>query len=157
MKPGHNACGIEPTSFQSRLAVIIIAARIVTRVQTSVKVFPTPPLRHLIDDVRQLDAKALRVESRIHASFPYNISPLKEAVVAVLPLEQVFHMASIFPAAREKRGRALTNIRVDASCTFGIMATRAMDAVEFDAHVESGVVTVVVCCEVDGSRIEVVV
>jgi hypothetical protein len=37
------------------------------------------------------------------------------------------------------------------------VATRAMDAVEFDAHVEESVVMVVVRCGVDGSRIEVVV
>jgi hypothetical protein len=111
----------------------------VTKVNTSVKVFPAPPLRHLIDDVRQLDAKALRVNSRINASFPYDISALKEAVVAVPSLEQVFDMTSVFSGTREEKGRTLT------------------DAVEFDAHVEESVVMVVVRCGVDGSRIEVVV
>jgi hypothetical protein len=129
----------------------------VTKVNTSVKVFPAPPLRHLIDDVRQLDAKALRVNSRINASFPYDISALKEAVVAVLSLEQVFDMTSVFSGTREEKGRTLTDVRVDASGTFSVVATRAMDAVEFDAHVEESVVMVVVRCGVDGSRIEVVV
>jgi hypothetical protein len=129
----------------------------VTKVNASVKILPAPALRHLIDDVRQPDAKALCVESRIHASFPHNVSSLKEAVVAVLSLEQVFHMTSVLSGTREERGRTLTNVRVDASGTLGVMATRAMNPVEFDAHVCSLFVEVVVCCEVDGNRIKVVV
>jgi hypothetical protein len=82
---------------------------------------------------------------------------LKEAVVAVLSLEQVFHMTSVLSGTREERGRTLTNVRVDASGTLGVMATRAMNPVEFDAHVCSLFVEVVVCCEVDGNRIKVVV
>jgi hypothetical protein len=82
---------------------------------------------------------------------------LKEAVVAVLSLEQVFDMTSVFSGTREEKGRTLTDVRVDASGTFSVVATRAMDAVEFDAHVEESVVMVVVRCGVDGSRIEVVV
>jgi hypothetical protein len=75
---------------------------------------------------------------------PYNISSSEEAIVAVLPVNQVVHVASVSSGTREKRGWALTDVGVDTRGACGIMATRAVDSVELDAHVGSSVVVVVV-------------
>lgn len=108
------------------------------KADTSVNVVPAPSWPNMVDDVRQSDSKAFRVEGRIHTQPSYDISTSEETIVAVLSFKQVVDMTPVLPAACEERGRALTNVRVDASGAFGRMTTRAVDAVEFDAHVEPG-------------------
>lgn len=102
----------------------------------------------MVDDVCQPHPKALRVESRIHAQLPYDIRASKETIVAILSFQQVIHMAPVSPTTWEERGRALTDVRIDASGTFGNMTARAVDAVELDAHVEPVSVPVMMCREV---------
>jgi hypothetical protein len=86
----------------------------------------------------------LRIKCRVNATLPYNISSSEEAIVAVLPVNQVVHVASVSSGTRGKRGWALTDVGIDARGACGIMATRAVDSVEFDAHVGSSVVAIVV-------------
>jgi len=73
-----------------------------TAVDPSVQISPTPPSRLLVDNIRQPDSETLRVESRIHSYLPYDVGTDEKTVVAILSLEQVVDVRPISATAREE-------------------------------------------------------